>query len=181
MANQSEFGAFIPTTDIFDTSTIDNMENIDPNLKDLLIRLAQATNNIRIGVNLRDAGYYVEQEFLNGQLWFEKEGLDSSSAQTPEHRQVSRKVINFGALPNAASKTSAHGLTVNDQLTFTRIYGTASDTTGHTYIPLPYSSITAANNGIELSVDGTNVIINTGAVDRTAYDTCYIVLEYIQE
>lgn len=181
MADDTSVGAYLATTDVFDIAAVDRIKSIDPELKDFLIKLTQATNKIRIGVNLREAGYYVEEEFVNGQLWFEKSGLDSSTAQTPQHRQVSRKTFNFEALPNATSKTVAHGLTVNDQLTFTRIYGVASDTTGHTYIPIPYSSISAANNGIELSVDATNITINTGAVDRTAYDTCYIILEYIQE
>lgn len=181
MAFDTEFGAYIPTTDVFDRANLDAIEKIDPDLKDFLIRLSEATNNIRIGVNLRDAGRYTEEEFVCGQQWFANKTLSSTTSKAPQERQVYRKVIDFGALPNAAQKTVAHDIIINDEVKFTRIYGTASDTTGHTYIPLPYASITAANNGIELSVDGTNVIINTGAVNRTAYDVCWVVLEYIAE
>lgn len=180
MAVATDRGAFLPTTDIFDRSLINAMDVNSQEFKDFLVRLYQTTNNIALSVNIRDAGYYVQSEFVNGQLWFENQALSSKTSQTPQHRQVFRKVINFGALPNAAAKTVAHGITMTDDYTFTRIYGAASDTTGHTYLPLPYASVTAANNSIELSIDGTNVSIDTGAVDQTAYDACYVVLEYIK-
>ena len=62
--------------------------------------------------------------------------------------------------------------------TFTRVYATASDTTGFNYIPVPYASSTAANN-IELNVNGTNVNIITGS-NRSNFNICYVVLEYLQ-
>lgn len=105
--------------------------------------------------------------------------LSSQTAQQPEMRTVYRLVINFGALPNTATKSVAHGIVCTALTTFTRIYGTASNTTALTYIPLPYASTPAVANNIELSVDATNVNVRTAA-NYSAYDTTYIILEYLQ-
>jgi hypothetical protein len=183
MATDKEFGMFLPTTDIFDRSAIDALDVKSQEFKDFLVRLYQATNNISIVVNIKDSGYYDTQEFINGQLFFPDKSLSSSTAKAPEFRQVFRMVVNFGALPNTTSKSVAHGIDINtatdnNLYTFTRIYGCTSDTTGFTYLPIPYASSTAANN-IELSVNSTNVVITTG-INRTNYDTTYVVLEYLK-
>ena len=179
MSVDTEFGAFLPTTDVFDRSAIQALDVNSPEFKDFLVRLYQTTNNIANAVNIRDAGYYPLTEFINGQLWFENPTLSSSTTQVPEYRQVWRKVINFGALPNTTTKNVAHGITVDSNLTWTRIYATATDTTGLTGLPIPYSHATTANE-IRLDVTSTNVSITTGA-NRTNYDTCYVVLEYIKQ
>lgn len=170
-------GAFVPTTNIWDVSQIYEIDVQSPEFKELLVRLYQNVNIISLNLNIKDTGYYDNSIFMNGQLWFPNPALTSASTTQPDFRPVFRKVINFGALPNTAPKSVAHGLTVNSTTTFTRIYATASDTIGFTYIPIPYASPTLANN-IELSVDANNVNITTGA-DRTNYNVCYVVLEYI--
>lgn len=179
MANPSQFGAFIPTTNVWDVSEIYAIDVKSPEFKELLVRLYQNLNNMALGINNRDAGYYILQEFVNGQIWFANPALNSSTSQYPALRQVFRKVINFGALPNTATKSVAHNITgINNATTFTRIYATASDTTVHLYIPIPYASPILANN-IELNVDATNVNITTGS-NRSNFNICYVVLEYIK-
>lgn len=178
MATPESYGAFVPTTNIWDVAgQIMAVDVNSPEFKELLIRLYQNINNIAISLNIRDAGYYDTSEFVNGQLFFPDPSLSSSSTTNPAFRQVTRKVINFGALPNAGTKTVAHGIPVTTEYTFTRIYGCASDTTGLTYIPLPYASPVLANN-IELSVNATNVVVTTGS-NRTNYNIAYIILEYL--
>jgi len=185
MANDTEFGAFLPTTDAYDRSLVEALDVNSPEFKDFIVRLYQTTNNIALAVNIRDAGYYTENEFINGQLWYQNKSLSSKTSQAPEYRQVYRKVVDFGALPDgtgAVTKTIAHGITVDSNTTFTRIYGAASRTaTADSYIPLPYSSPTLANN-ILLAADATNVIVTVDAtVDWSAYDVTYVVLEYIKQ
>ena len=131
-----------------------------------------------IALNLKDTGYYDTSEFITGQKFFPKPGATSLSAATPDFRQTYRKLINFGALPNTGTTNVAHGITVDANTIFTRIYGVANDQTGTSYLPLPYASSTAANN-IELSVDNTNVTIITGS-NRAAYTITYVILEYIK-
>lgn len=140
--------------------------------------IPQTINQMSLVLNTKDTGYYPLTEFVCGQLYFPDPTLTSASTTTPVWRQVFRKVINFGALPNTATKTVAHGITMTATTTFTRIYGCAS-IPGTTFVPLPLCSTTALANNISLYADATNVIIATG-VDRTAYTTCYVVLEWLK-
>lgn len=177
--SQLNLGAFIPTTNVWDVARLYEVDVKSPEFKELLVRLYQNVNNIALSLNIRDAGYYVEQEFLNGQVFFPNPALSSTTAQAPMYRQAFRLLVDFGPLPNATTKSVPHGLDITDSYTFTRIYATASDTTAHTYIPIPYASPTDSNE-IEINVDDTNVNITTGS-DRTNYTICYVILEYIKQ
>ena len=174
-------GLFVPTTDIFDTSMLEGKDLSSPEFRQFLIVLTQRINEISLQLNLKDTGIYSEQEFVNSQVFFPNPALSSTTAQAPIQRQVFRKVYNFGALPNAGAKTLAHGITVDANLTFTRIYGTSSDTTGNEYIPIPFVNVggTITPGNIEISLDATNIIVTTTG-DGTAFDTTYVVVEYIK-
>jgi len=172
-------GAFVPTTQVYDISHIYEMDIKSKDFKDFLVGLSQSVNNLSLSLNIRDAGYYTQTEFVCGQLWFPDPTLTSTSSKRPTYRQVYRKAINFGALLNAATKTVPHGITPDANYSFTRIYGTATDPTGLEYIPLPYSS-EIANGGIRLYIDDTNVYIRTWK-DWTDFTICYVILEYIKE
>lgn len=171
-------GLFLPTTQIFDIQINDDGQIDQEGLKQLLIRLTQIVNDISIATNLKDTGYYALTEFVNGQVFFPNPAL--AVTVTPVFRQVFRKVIDFGALPNAGTKSVAHGIAPTATFSFTRIYATASDTTGLTYIPIPYVSVAALINNVEINVDAVNVNITTG-INRTNYNICYVILEYIKQ
>jgi len=182
MAVIERYGAFIPTTEPFEIENLErNLTINSPEFKDFLVRLRQILNDSALVTNIKDTGIYDPEEFVCGQIWFPDPTLGSSSARKPTERQVFRKVIDFGALPNTATKTVAHGITfpAPNTYSFTRIYAAATDQTGGSYLPIPYASAVAANT-IELSVDNTNVSITTG-IDRTAWTITYVVLEYIKE
>lgn len=95
-------------------------------------------------------------------------------------KDVYKKVIEFGVLPNNSTKTVAHNLS---NVIFLRVYGIAyaSNIPGTYYYPLPYSTCSSAGvaRNIEIAADGTNVEILTGA-DRSSLDTTYVTLEYIK-
>lgn len=125
-------------------------------------------------VNDKDIGQYSTVELVNGQKWF-----TANDANT--YRAAYRKVIDFGALPNAATKSVAHGISTTASTVFTRIYATATDPAASAIqqaIPIPYVDPATLANGIEINVDATNVNIITAA-NYSAYTTCYVVLEYI--
>jgi hypothetical protein len=181
-AGPNNIGAFVPTTNVWDVNEIYSTEVTSPQFKELLVRLYQNINNISLLLNIKDTGYYDTQEFVNSQCYYPNPNLTSQSTTTPTLRQVYRKVIRmnptYATLPNAGTIAIPHGLTPNSSWTFKRIYGTASDTNGFNYLPLPYASTTLANN-IELRVDSTNVYITTGS-DRTNFNNVDIILEYIK-
>ena len=177
MANLNQ-GSFVPTTSVWDVNEIYSTEVTSPEFKELLVRLYQNINNMAISLNTRDAGFYPTQEFVNGQVYFPNPANSSATAVKPTLRQVFRKVINFGALPDKTTKSIPHGLTITPAYTFTRIYGTSSDTTNFQYVPIPYATGTASNS-LELWVDATYVNIDTNH-DYSMYTITYIVLEYLK-
>ncbi len=178
-SNVSNIGSFVPTTNIWDVSRLYEVDVTSNEFKELLVRLYQNINLIALNLNMKDTGYYVLQEFVNGQLYFPNPSLDSTTPQSPTYRQVFRTVINFGALPNDTTKSVAHGLSITSTYSFTRIYGASTKSDQTSFIPLPYSS-TTLNQNILLSVTATDVVVTTG-IDYSSYTTTYIVLEYIKQ
>lgn len=175
---QSSSGTFIPTTQIWDVSEIKDVDVTKPEFKELLVRMYQNLNTMAISINNKESAFYDTQETVKGQAFFSNPANDSSTASAPENRQVFNKVINFGMLPNAATKNYAHGIGIKRGFTFTRIYGCATQQENtnpavvFNAIPIPYSTI------VLLNVTATDVVITTTA-DYRNY-TAYIVLEYIK-
>lgn len=176
--SQLNQGSYVPSTYIINSSQFYDVDVNSRQFKDLIVRLTDYVNAINLVLNNKESSFFSMEEFLNSQQFFPSISLSSTSAQSPTYRQVFRKVINFGALPNTASKSVAHGITITPGYSFTHIYGAATNTARTSFIPLPYASPTLANN-IEVEVTNANVVITTGS-DRTSYTTSYIVLEYIK-
>lgn len=171
-------GMLVQTTNVWDISRLYEVEIGSEEFRLLLVRLYQNMNAISVALNNKDAGLYETiDEVICGQTYFPDPTLNSSTTAYPIQRPVLRKVINFGALPNAALKSVAHGIAPTTSYSFTRIYATATDPVNRLYLPIPYASSTAGKI-IELSADATNVNITT-ASNLTAYTLCYAVLEYI--
>ena len=98
------------------------------------------------------------------------------TANPNQFRPVYRIVIDFGALPNAGSKSVVHNLQVTNTFRWVRIYGAATDPTALSGISLDRSSPTL-NENIKVDVDATNVTITT-AIDYSSYTSAQVVLEY---
>jgi hypothetical protein len=122
-------------------------------------------------MNTKEGALYLTQELATYIQYFTPD-------EPFKNRNGYRKVVNFGALPNTAAKTVAHGITFDADSTLTRLYASATDPVNLLYIPIPYASSVLASN-IEISLDATNVIITTGS-NRSAYTTCYVVIEWLK-
>ena len=177
MSNKQD--VFLETTQVWDVSELYSTDVTSPEFKELLVRMYRNIGYMATAINERDIGSYDVLEGYSGQLFFPNPAYDSSTETVPHRRNVSRKVLNYGALHNAAGfNQQAHGITVGGNTKFTRIYGTANDSANNDYLPMPYASAVAADI-IELSVDATKVTIMVGK-NRSMFDTCYVVLEFIQ-
>ena len=144
----------------------------DREFKEAIAQRERLTSSI---VNLKETAQYETTEFQTGQQFF---SIVPAGVQR-QTRYTFRKVINFGSLPNAATKSVAHGIPANGNYRFTRIYATATDPTGVQFIPIPYATPTVAD-AISILIDATNVNITTGSATWTAFTECYVVLEYIK-
>jgi hypothetical protein len=141
--------------------------------------LVEQLRSISDAVNVRDIAYYIDDSQLSGQQFVK--GVST----TQQFRDVFRKVINVGPLPNAATKTVPHGITFNDDSFITRLYGAGTRPSlklagGGLGIPLPFVSSAAVGNNISLEIDPTNIILTT-TIDYSAFTRSYVVVEYVQE
>ena len=91
-------------------------------------------------------------------------------------KPIYRKVVDFGALPNATIK----GVTFDNinADTFVKIEGIAMMTNGGSAITIPFADNSAATQSIAIFVNSTSVSINTGSTNRSDYTKCYVTLEY---
>lgn len=168
------YGGFVPTTNVWDTAQVYETDVNSVQFKELLVRLYQDVNRIALVLNTKDTAIYDNTSpLVNGQAWFPNSANVTNLA---DYRQVYRTVVDFGALTNGTTKSQPHYIECTAGVTFTRIYATASDTTGFNYIPIPYAG--SAGDNVEINVDSTNVNITTNS-DRTNFNVCYVILEYL--
>lgn len=178
ISNQSNFGSFIPTTNSWEIEEIQS-SNIDPKLKELLVRLYQNMNNMAIVVNTKDSALYDTQEFVTGGIYFPNPTQLQPTAMSAIYRPIFRKVINFGPLPNATTTSVYHQIPINSGYILVNAIGASTKSDMSSMIPLPFSSPTL-NENIKLEITPTQINITTG-IDRTSYTTTYIVLQYLKQ
>ena len=73
------------------------------------IKLRQYLNEISTATNTKDSGIYDAVETITGQSFLPT--FNTQTAANVTYRTVFRKVIDFGTLPNTATKSIAHGIT----------------------------------------------------------------------
>lgn len=123
-------------------------------------------------VNSREIAVYRPSEIFTGQIWFNENN-------TNRIRNGFRTVVNFGSLPNTTTKSVGHGIAnINSNFVLTHLFGSASDTSALTYIPLPYVEVSTGNN-IQIDMDAANVNITT-LDNKSSYDKCYVIIEYLR-
>jgi hypothetical protein len=176
---QQDSGSFIATTNIWDVSEVYQVEGLTPQLKELLVRMYQNLNLMATAVDTKESGFYVQNEFVNGNLFFPNPYYSSKTATTPNMRQECMGTVYYPtALPSSGTATIPHNLPITAGTTFTEIRGSSTNPSLDG-IPLPYAS--ASGDNIELSVDATNVYITTNSASWTSYTTTYIIVKYLKQ
>jgi hypothetical protein len=132
--------------------------------KDLRYEVNDLYQSIATAVNNKIGGLYVPEEKINSQQYF-----DASNVQ--KFKNVYRMVVDFGALPNATSKSVSHNIPGwNSSYRLTCSYGASTDPVGIESVPIP-------NDGILLEINSTSVTVTTTS-DMTAFTATTIVIEY---
>ena len=171
--------SFIATTNIWDVSEVYQVEGISPELRELLVRMYQNLNLMATVVDTKESGFYVQNEFVNGNIFFPSPLSSSQTAATPTMRQECMGLVYYASgLPNAGTATIPHNLPIAVGTTFTQIYATSTNASLDG-IPIPYAS--ASGDNIELSVDSTNVYITTNSASWVGYTTTYIIIKYLKQ
>jgi len=149
---------------------------IPENWEDARAFLNEQLKRIGNAVNVREIGWFLDQETVNGQLFIPS----ATATQNDQYRTIFRKVISMGTLPNAGTISIPHGITFDANFTLVHLWAAATKpTAAFSAIPIPYASPTL-NENIKINMDATNVNVTT-AIDYTAYTRCYAIIEYILE
>lgn len=119
-------------------------------------------------INSREVALYEQTEILTGQKFFDP-------ADVQNRKPVYRKCFSFGAIAPGGAANFAHGIT--DLTALTHMYGTCI--AGTTKRPLPYPSISAANQGIELVINGPSIQVINGAAGPNI-SSGFVVIEYLK-
>ena len=165
-------GLFVSTTDNYDITRLQGKDLGSVEFQQFIVKLMSRTNDIAITLNQKDSGIYQSGEFNTGQVLFTAPNIKSS---------IFRSRIITGQLPNAGTKTVAHGLTFDTNTTMVKIYGAASDTVHTEYIPLPFVSVggTFVVGNIQVYADATNIYITTTG-NGSNFDKSYVIIEYVK-
>lgn len=142
--------------------------------------IVEQLKKISNAVNIREIGWFLDQELLSGKAFIPSSTPLSDLSTSQVFRQVLRKVVDFGALPAAGTKSVAHGITVDFNFTLVQMFAAATDPNDLLALPIVYADPTALNKAIALNMDATNVNITVG-IDRSAYTRTFVVIEYMQE
>lgn len=131
--------------------------------------LVEQLKRITTAVNIREIGWYLDQELLSGKAYIPGSNnvLDGGSSQT--FRSILRKVIVFQSLSPGVNSQS-HGITIDANFTLIQLWGSATNATAMTGEPIP-------NGTDKISYNSTSIIINVAA----SYTRGIAVIEYIQE
>jgi hypothetical protein len=89
-------------------------------------------------------------------------------------KTIYKKTINFGSLPNATSKSVAHGISGYEN--FISFSGWAKLSGSNVFFSLPHTDTIAANS-IRVNVNSGNVEVIAG-IDRTTFTTSFITVYF---
>jgi hypothetical protein len=145
--------------------------------EDAKIILVEVLKKITNSLNVKEIGFFLDQELLSGKSFIP--GISNGGVSSQQFRTVLRTVIDFGQLPNAGAKTVPHEIVFDENFTLIQMFASATDPTNLVAIPIPYAGAGAAD-GVALFMNSTDIVIVT-QTNRSTYTRCYVVIEYLQE
>lgn len=170
--DQIDYGSYVSTTNVWDVTNLYEVDVNSTEFKELLVRLYQNINNISVVLNTKCTGYYINQEFVSGKLFFNPSPTAEENDQS-ELRPGYIMTVNTGALGPGVTAIN-HNIPVTNTFHWMFISGAATDTGTLIGYPLPFAG--AAGNNIEVSVTATQVLINNNS--GVTFTNSQVTLEY---
>ncbi|MFA7192392.1 MAG: hypothetical protein WC089_03795 [Candidatus Paceibacterota bacterium] len=156
-SDNQQLESFLPVYDAIP----EKWEDSRPFLVEQLKRISNA-------VNIREIGWYIDEEVLSGKAFIPGATLQSDLGTSQVFRQVLRKVVNVGPLIAGVNPPIAHGVTFDANLTSINSWVEATNST-------TFTAITIVSP--ELQVVGPNILITSPG----AFDRAFFFWEYTQE
>jgi len=167
--DSQQFESYIPVYDV----APEKWEEARPFIVEQLKKISTA-------INIREIGWFLDEELLTGKAFIPGLNNDFSGGTSQQFRQVLRKVIDFGALPNTGTKSVPHGITVDANFTLVFMAAAATDPIALISFPIPYADPSNNLNAVAITIDAVNVNITTGS-NRSNFTRCFVTIEYLQE
>ena len=124
--------------------------------------LVEHLKKISNAVNIREIGWFLDQEVLTGQQF-----IPGNTTNNQEFRSILRIVVDFSPLVIGVN-SRPHGVLVDANFSLIDLWGAATDAVAFTGNPINQPNIT---------YDATNINITSA----TAYTRAFAVMCYIQE
>lgn len=166
--NNQNLESYVPIYDVVPEKWEDARDFIVEQLK----RLA-------IAVNTREIGFFLDEELLTGKAFIPGLNNASNGGTSELFRQVLRKVIDFGPLPNAGTKSVPHGISFTGNFTLVFMGAYATDPIALIALPIPFADPTNVNT-IAINMGVTNVSITT-ASNLSNFTRVFVICEFLQE
>jgi len=163
--SSQQFETYVPVYDVVP----EEWEEARPFLVEMLKKITNSLNS-------KEVGFFLDEELLSGKAFIPGATLPGNNPGI--FRQVLRKVVDFGALPNAGLKSVPHGIVYDANFTLVQLFGAATDPIGLQSIGIGHAA--APPNQVEIFLDAVNINIVTGS-NRSAFTRTFIVIEYLQE
>lgn len=125
--------------------------------------LCEELKKISDMVNIREIGWFLDQELLAGKQFI------PGTNNNQEYRSIFRKVIDCSPLVIGVN-TFAHGIIFDANFTLIQMFAAATNSGTLIAEPIP-------NGADTINMDATNINI----LSASAYDRCFVTIEYIQE
>ncbi len=167
--SSQQLESYVP---VYDVAPKD-WEEARPFIVEQLKRLANA-------VNIREIGWFLDEELLSGKAFIPGLNNVASLGTTQQFRTILRKVIDFGPLPNAGTKSVPHGIVFDNNFTLIELWASATDPVNFIAFTLNFADPNNILNSVYVNMDQNNINIVTG-VDFSAFTRCFVFIEYIQE
>lgn len=151
--------SFVPVYDVVP----DKWEDARPMLVEQLKMISNA-------VNLREIGWYLDEELLTGKAFIPSINSGTYEDTSSNYRTILRKVIVFPGLTVGVNKQN-HFIDIDSNFSLIQLYAAATDAGALTGEPIPNGTDT-------ISYNATDIIIT---VTSGAYTRCFATIEYIQE
>ena len=144
-------------------------EDAPKDLEQLGAFLVEQLKKISDAVNVREIGFFLDEELLSGKSFLPGVNIVSEGGSSQQFRTILRKVIVFPGLTPGVN-TQPHGIQIDANFSLIQLFGAATDATTLTGEPIP-------NGADTITYDATTIIITVAA----AYTRAWAVIEYIQE
>lgn len=164
--DSTTFDSYVPVYD----AVPESWEEAKPFIVEVLKKMSNA-------INIREIGWLLDEELLTGKAFIPGPVVPGNNPGI--YRQVFRKVIDFGPLPDNSTKTVPHGIVFDANFTLIQLWGSATDPTGLVAIPLPFVGQTVATS-IALLMNSTDIIVTTHDV-KSQFSRVFIFIEYLLE